>query len=102
MRQQHQTTNLEILEYHYSDIIEKLVIENNYPVDLDEDYDHLLRFIYRSIKKAWFKDKEPTPTEFEKKLLHIKKNHRKRLEILLSYIIARYSNIRGEEIARES
>lgn len=97
MRNRYTQTNIEVIEYHFGDIIERIIMTHNYPVDLDEDYDHLMRFIYRTIKRTWFRNREPTPKELEERILHVKKKYKDKLMIMLSYIVARYSNMRGEE-----
>lgn len=91
-------TNIDLLEYYYGDIIEKLIVENNYPVDLDDDYDYLLRYIYKTLVRIWFKGKEPSPSEFERKLRSVRERSATKLHILLSYIISRYAKAKGEEI----
>ncbi len=92
------TMNLDLLEYYYGDIIESIIIENRYQIDLDEDYDYLLRYIYRSLIKSWFKGREPEPEVFEAKLKNVREKFRGKLSILLSYIISRYALLKNEEI----
>ncbi len=92
------TTNLDLLEYYYGDLIEKIIIENNYPIDLDDDYDYLIRFIYKSLVRAWYNGKEPKPEEFEEKLRKVREKSYGKLNILLSYMISRYAKVKGEEI----
>ncbi len=93
-------SNIELLEYYYGDLIEKIILEYNYQIDLDDDYDYLLRYVYKSLIKTWFNGKDPTPEEFESKLKRVRERFVKKLEILLSYVIARYSNNKGEEVMR--
>jgi hypothetical protein len=92
------TTNLDLLEYYYGDLIENIIIENRYPIDLDDDYDYLLRYTYRSLIKAWFGGKEPSPEKFESKLKSVRERSKTKLSILLSYIISRYASLKNEEI----
>ncbi len=93
-------TNIELLEYYYGDLIEKLIVENNYPIDLDDDYDYLLKYIYKTIVRIWFKGKEPSPSEFEKKIRSVRERSSTKLSILISYILSRYVRLKGEEIVR--
>ena len=92
------TANIDLLEYYYEDLIESIIVENRYSIDLDDDYDYLLRYLYRSLVKAWFGGKEPGPEEFEAKLRRIRERFRTKLSILLSYIISRYAMIKNEEV----
>lgn len=85
----------EIVDYYVGDLIEKIVLEKDYPVDIEEEYEDLLNYICRRLALVWFGTRTPNPSEFEEKLKHVKKRYRRRLEILLSYLISRYVRYRG-------
>ena len=86
---------IEILDYYIGDLIEKIIVEKDYPVDLEEEYEDLLNYIYRKLAAAWFGSRTPSPGEFEEKLRYIKRRYRRRLEILLSYLISRYARYKS-------
>lgn len=85
---------LEILNKHFGDLIERIIEKFEYYIDLDEEYEELLEYIYLRIIRIWFKGKQPTITEFERKLREAKK-HKIKLIILLSYLISRYEKKRS-------
>ena len=85
---------LEILSKYLGDLIERIVEKFNYYIDLDEEYEELLEYIYSRLVKIWFKGKEPTVTELEKKLKEVRKQKVK-LIILLSFFVSRYERRRS-------
>ena len=95
--------NLQILEEHIDSIIEELVLKHDYAVDLEEDFDDLIRKIYKSLVKIWFKGRDPKPKEFESKIRAAKEKRGIWFENVLSYYIAKYVSDkarREEEIVR--
>uniref|UniRef100_A0A7J3ZJR8 Uncharacterized protein n=1 Tax=Fervidicoccus fontis TaxID=683846 RepID=A0A7J3ZJR8_9CREN len=83
--------NLQLLEEHLGDAIEELILKHSYAVDLEEDFDDLIRKIYKSLVKAWFGGGDPKPEKFESKIKEVKKRWGNWLkDVLLSYLIGRY------------
>jgi hypothetical protein len=85
---------LMILEKYLGDMIENIVYKYNYNVDLEDEYEELLRFIYRRLVRAWFGGRSPQPLELEAALRSARRK-RRQLEILLSYLISRYAARNG-------
>ncbi len=85
---------LEILSKYLGDLIERIVEKFDYYIDLDEEYEELLEYIYSRIIKIWFKGREPTITELERKLKEVRRQKVK-LIILLSFFISRYEKKRS-------
>jgi len=89
--------NLGIVEFYLGDFIDEVVMKYGYPLDFEEEYDLLLKYIYKSIVKAFFSGQEPTPEGLEKKLKNLRRSHRAKLEVLLSYLVAKFVNRVEEE-----
>lgn len=81
---------LELVDYYLGNMMERIIIESDYPIDLEEEYEDLLNYLYRRLSIAWFNTATPDPVMFEEKLKEVKRKYRKRLSILLSYLISRY------------
>jgi len=80
----------EIMSKYLSDMLDDIVERYRYNVDLDEEYEELLEFIYRNIVRVWFRGRRPSPTELEAKLREIRRREKRKLSILLSYYISKY------------
>ncbi len=85
---------LMLIDKYLGDIIERIVYKYQYNVDLEDEYEQLLKFIYRRLVKAWFKGRDVSYEEFEEALRNARRK-RRQLEILLSYLISRYAARRG-------
>lgn len=83
-----------VLEKYLGDMIENIVYKYNYNVDVEEEYDELLRFIYKRLVRAWFNGRKPSPMQLEATLRSAKRK-RRQLEVLLSYLISRYAARNG-------
>jgi len=91
--------NLELLDAYVGDIVEELVYEHRYPVNLAEEYNGLLYYVYKMLAKSLFGGRDPTPQELEDALAKIRERHPKKLRIVLSYAVANYAEARKEELA---
>jgi len=91
---------LDILDYYLGDDLEEIVEESGeLPIDIEDEYEQLLKYIYRSIVKAWFKGQEPTKSQLKEKLEKYRSpRYYYRLKLLLSYLISRYVEIRKAEL----
>ncbi|MET1101245.1 MAG: hypothetical protein ABWW69_02025 [Pyrodictiaceae archaeon] len=85
---------LSILDHYLGDLLEKIVYEYRYNVDLEDEYEQLLKYIYRRLVRAWFDGKEPPIDMLEEKLKRARRS-RKQLEILLSYLVSRFAARHG-------
>ncbi|ABM80769.1 hypothetical protein [Hyperthermus butylicus] len=85
---------LMLIDKYLGDMIEHIVYKYRYNVDLEEEYEQLLKFIYRRLVRAWFRGKDVTYEEFEAALRSARRK-RRQLEILLSYLISRYAARNG-------
>ncbi len=85
---------LMIIDKYIGDLIERIIHKYRYNVDLDEEYEELLRFIYRKLVRAWFNSRRPDIDELERALREAKRR-RRQLEVLLSYLISRYAARHG-------
>ena len=85
---------LMLIDKYLGDLIEEIVYKYRYNVDLEDEYEELLRYIYRRLSKAWFKGKNFTFEDLERALRNARRR-RKQLEIVLSYIISRYAAKNG-------
>jgi|GEM_PF-1032120 len=85
---------LMLLEKYLGDLIESIVYKYRYNVDLEDEYEELLRFIYKRLVRAWFGGKRPTHLQFEAALRSARRK-RRQLEVLLSYLISRYAARNG-------
>jgi ribosomal protein L10 len=90
--------NLGIVEFYLGDFIDDVILKYNYPLDFEDEYDTLLKFIYKTIVSVVFKGKDPSPEELEKKLKNFRKRHKDKLEVLISYLVSRYINNFEEEV----
>ncbi|MEM1619616.1 MAG: hypothetical protein QXU52_02545 [Fervidicoccaceae archaeon] len=100
MRKRIERENLEILQDFCGDLLELIIVEQGYPIDVEEEFDFLLRYIYKNIVELWFGGADPSPAELERKLRSIRSRHEERLQVLLSYLVSRFARARSEEIAR--
>jgi len=80
----------EVMSKYLSDMLDEIVEKYRYNIDLDEEYEYLLEFIYRNIVRAWFKGKRPSIIELENKLREVRRREKRKLAILLSYYISKY------------
>mgnify|MGYP000654459248 CR=1 FL=1 len=80
----------EVLSRYLGDLLDDVIERYNYDVDVDEEYDELLNYIYKALIKAWFKGKRPAISSLEHRLRDIRRRERKKLMILLSFYISRY------------
>ncbi len=85
---------LMLLEKYLGSLIENIVYRYRYNVDLEDEYEELLRFIYKRLVKAWFGGQHPSPLQLEAALRNARRK-RKQLEVLLSYLISRYAARNG-------
>jgi hypothetical protein len=85
---------LMLIDKYLGDLIEEVVYKYKYNVDLEDEYEELLRYVFRRLAKAWFKGKDFTFKEFERALKNARRR-RKQLEIVLSYLISRYAAKNG-------
>jgi len=83
-----------ILDKYLGELIESIVYRHRYNVDLDDEYEELLKFIYKRLVKAWFGGRHPAPSELERSLRNARRR-RKQLEVLLSYLVSRYAARNG-------
>ncbi|KSW11926.1 hypothetical protein CF15_03790 [Pyrodictium occultum] len=83
-----------LIDKYLGEIIEHVVYKYHYNVDLEDEYESLLRYIYRRLVKAWFKGRGVSLKEFEAALQNARKK-RRQLEILLSYLVSRYAARNG-------
>jgi hypothetical protein len=81
---------LTLLDRYLGDYIENVVYKYGYNVDLDDEYEALLKYIYRKLVRAWFKGREPSPSELESTLRSVLRK-RRQLEIVLSYLVSRFA-----------
>lgn len=91
-------TNLGIVEFYLGDFIDEIIFKYNYPLDFEDEYDTLLRYVYKTIINTFFKGKDPSPSELEKKLKTLRKRHKDKLEVVISFLISRYINNFEEEV----
>ncbi|MCE4614149.1 MAG: hypothetical protein F7B60_01280 [Desulfurococcales archaeon] len=75
--------------------IDRLIFENKLPTPDEREYNRLLDFIYRKLKKNWFKNKKPSPKDFERRLKYYYVRKRNELFIVLSYLITTYYQRKG-------
>lgn len=80
---------IELIDEYLGDIIEKVVVNYEYDINFDDDYEDILKHIYKNLVKAWFKD-EPSLKVFEDKLRKTRRRHPRKLEIVLSYLVSTY------------
>ncbi len=80
----------EILSRYLGDLLDDVIERYNYDVDIDEEYDELLNYIYRALIKAWFKGRRPSISRLEEKLREVRRREKKKLIILLSFYVSRY------------
>jgi len=83
-----------LLEKYLGDLIENIVYRYRYNVDVEDEYEELLRFIYKRLVRAWFGGKQPILLQLEAALRNARRK-RKHLEVLLSYLISRYAARNG-------
>jgi len=83
-----------LLDRYLGEIVENIVYKYGYNVDLEDEYEELLRFIYRRLVKAWFRNKRPKLSEFERMLRNARRRS-KQLEVMLSYLVSRYAARNG-------
>ncbi len=88
----------DVIDDVIGDLIEDIVVEYEYDIDLDEEYLDLLMYIYNKLAKAWFRDRKPDLYEFEAKLRDVRRRHKNKLKIVLSYLISRF--IKERKLAR--
>ncbi|MEM0060364.1 MAG: hypothetical protein QW726_00345 [Fervidicoccaceae archaeon] len=82
------------------EIIEEKMDDSSFA--LEDEYEHLMMYVYRSLVKSWFGGKEPDLNELKTKLRRYKSpRYYGRLKVLLSYLINRYSEIRRMELIRK-
>lgn len=89
---------LGLIEFYLGDLIEDLITRYRYPVSEDE-YDDLLRYIYKALVTGLFKGRRPDPDELESKLEDLRTREKAKLEIVLSYLISKY--VSGSPMAFE-
>ncbi|HEU97307.1 MAG: hypothetical protein ACP5I2_02040 [Fervidicoccaceae archaeon] len=91
---------LDLLDYYLGDDIEEILEEvDETSFDIDDEYDSLLKYIYRSIVKAWFKGSEPSKKELKEKIERYKSSrYYSMLRLFLSYLISRYAEIKRAEL----
>lgn len=91
---------LDLLDYYLGEDIEEIYEEMDEAYfNIEEEYDYLLKYIYRSLVKAWFKGVEPSKEEFKRKIERYKSpRYYSMLRLLLSYLISRYTELRKTEI----
>jgi len=80
----------EVMSKYLSDMLDEIVEKYKYNIDLDEEYEDLLEFIYRNIVRVWFKGKRPSIIELENRLREVRRKEKRKLAILLSYYISKY------------
>lgn len=85
---------LMIIDKYFGDLIERIIHKYEYNVDLDEEYEELLKFIYKRLVRIWFNNRQPSVEELESVLREARRK-RRRLEVLLSYLISRYAARHG-------
>ncbi len=86
---------LEILSKYIGDIVTYIIEEDGYNIDIDEEYEDVLYFIYKRIERAWFKGKEPSLRELEKRLRLARRRQRIKLYNLISYLVSKYVKYKG-------
>ncbi|MEB3755416.1 MAG: hypothetical protein GSR79_00940 [Desulfurococcales archaeon] len=70
--------------------IDRLIFENKLPSPDEREYNRLLDYIYRKLKRNWFRNKKPTPQDFERRLKYYYTRKRNELFTVLSYLITTY------------
>ncbi|MCI4396557.1 MAG: hypothetical protein GU347_01305 [Desulfurococcales archaeon] len=92
---------LDVLDYYLGDDIEEIAESiDDANISLEEDYEQLLKYLYRSIVKAWFDGNEPSETELKKKLERYRSDrYYGQLKVMLNYLINKYVRIRKTGIA---
>jgi len=80
----------EVLSRYLGDLLDDVIERYNYDVDVDEEYDDLLNYIYRALIKAWFKGRRPSISRLEGRLREVRRREKKKLLILLSFYVSRY------------
>ncbi len=86
---------LRILDEYLGDLIEDIIERYGYDVDLEGEYEDLLIYIYKRLKRAWFNNRKASYIEWQKNL-HEALKHYPHLEVLLSYLISRYTTKRSK------
>lgn len=86
----------EVMSKYLSDMLDEIVEKYGYNIDLDEEYEDLLEFIYRNVVRVWFKGKRPSIIELENRLKEVRRREKRKLAILLSYYISKY--IRAKKV----
>lgn len=86
---------LELISRYLGDIISHVVEEFDYGVDLEDEYDDVLYFIYRRLVRIWFNNREPSPRELEATLRRVRRRHKTKLINLVSYLVSRYAKYKG-------
>jgi hypothetical protein len=81
-------------ELLWSDI-DRLIFENKLPSPDEREYNKLLDYIYRKLKRNWFRNKKPSPKEFERRLRYYYTRKRSELFTVLSYLISTYYQRKG-------
>ena len=81
---------LEVISRYLGGMIDRIIEKNGFKLDIDDDYEELLLFIYDRLIKIWFKKYKPSEEEFEDRIKHLKRRRRAHLEVLLSYLISKY------------
>lgn len=92
---------VEIIDEYLGDMIEKIIVNYEYDINFDDDYEEILRHIYRSLVRAWFKE-EPSLKAFEEKLKKTRRRYPRKLEIVLSYLVSTYLQKRQRAYPRFS
>ena len=81
---------MEIVGRYLGTIIDRIIERNGFKIDIEDEYEELLYYIYERLSRLWFKSHEPGEEEFEEKIRYIKRRKRLQLEILLSYLVSKY------------
>lgn len=81
---------VEITDRYLGSIIERVIERNRFTIDVEDEYEGLLYYIYSKLLKLWFKNSDPTEEEFEERIRYVKRKKRLQLEILLSYLVSSY------------
>lgn len=85
----------EILSRYLGDLLDEVVEKHGYGLDLDEEYDGLLEFIYKNLIRTWFKGRIPEIQQLEGRLREVRRRYKRKLMILLSYYISRYMKMKN-------